>query len=103
MINAPANMPARVLFKSVDEECSSTTSTEGLIRVAVEYDLISDYRLSPTRVVLHQGSTRLSFDPEDARFFLQGLIVGYERTAAGALAQRGARFGDFGGVVVDGG
>ncbi len=56
----------------------SATSTEGLIRVAVEHKLIIDYRLSPTRVTLQHDGRSLTLDPEEARFYLRGLIYGYE-------------------------
>jgi hypothetical protein len=57
---------------------TSSFSTEKLIRLAFEYRLLSDYRMMPRRIELYQGDTLFAFDPEEARFFLQGLLRGYE-------------------------
>lgn len=60
---------------------TSAFSTEKLIRLAFEYRLISDYRMTPWEIELSIDEMTLSFDPEEARFYLRGLIQGYhERT-----------------------
>lgn len=57
---------------------TSKLSIEKMIRLAYEGGLVSDYRMTPSRVELYRSDrTMLAFDPEEARFFLQGLIRGY--------------------------
>ena len=64
-------------------------SIEHLLRISHQYGLISDYRISPTRVTLLQGKQEilLESDPEEARIFLQGLVTG--RNLAMRLATGG--------------
>jgi hypothetical protein len=57
---------------------TSTFSTERLIRLAYNYRLITDYRMMPDRIELFHAGTVYTFDPEEARFFLRGMIRGYE-------------------------
>ncbi|HET6568576.1 MAG TPA: hypothetical protein VFG50_11480 [Rhodothermales bacterium] len=58
---------------------TSRFSIEKLIRLAYQGGLVSDYRMTPSRVELYrQGRSTLVFDPEEARLFLQGLIRGYQ-------------------------
>lgn len=52
-------------------------SIERLISLACRQQIISDYRMTPTRIRLYQDDTVvLESDPEEARFFLQGLLRG---------------------------
>ncbi len=54
-----------------------TLSVEKLIRLSISYGLIEDYRMTPTRIRLFTGGQEMiSCDPEEARFYLQGLIMG---------------------------
>lgn len=52
-------------------------STEKLIRLAFEHQLLSDYRMTPTCIELVSGDHTWSFDPEEARHFLHGLLRGF--------------------------
>jgi len=52
-------------------------STEKLIRLAFEFRLLSDYRMTPTCIELRCGDSSWSLDPEEARFFLHGLLHGF--------------------------
>ena len=56
---------------------TSGYSTEKLIRLAFEHHLVSDYRMTPTCIELHSGDRTWSFDPEEARYFLHGLLRGF--------------------------
>jgi hypothetical protein len=56
----------------------NTLSLEGLLRIAMRYGLMTDYRISPRQVVLiRDRETLITTDPEQARIFLLGLIQGY--------------------------
>lgn len=58
----------------------SSVSIEKLIKIAHELELISDYRMTPGDISLYQGEDIvLKGDPEEVRFFLQGLLQGYHR------------------------
>ena len=52
---------------------------EKMISLAFEYGLICDYSLSPSIIHFDLGSSQLDLDPEEARFFLQGLLSGYQQ------------------------
>ena len=58
----------------------SSVSIEKLIQIAHELHLISDYRMTPTDIMLYQGEdVMLQGDPEEVRFYLQGLLQGYHQ------------------------
>ncbi len=54
-------------------------SIEHLVRQALAYRLISDYRMTSEALDLEQASgVMLRYSPETARVFLHGLVSGYE-------------------------
>ena len=59
---------------------------EKMISVAVGYGLIGDYRLSPDVIRLRIGDSERLLDPEEARYFLSGLLHGYRRVLTGQEA-----------------
>ena len=63
-------------------------SIEHLLRITFQHGLITDYRITPGKVVLFQQDEEIiSCDPEEARIYLQGMLTGQvfaEKEAGGA-------------------
>lgn len=66
-------------------------SIEQLIRISVQYGIVTDYTMSPHRVRLFQREEQiLSANPEEARYFLQGLIRGYTASLESRVGDTGS-------------
>ncbi len=59
---------------------------EKMLDLAYEHRLIDDYRLSPSTIQVVLENHALHLDPEEARFFLQGLLIGRLRAASAGSA-----------------
>jgi 2-keto-3-deoxy-galactonokinase len=54
-------------------------SHDKLLSLAVQSGVLSDYRNGPTRISLYrQEELVFEGDPEEARLFLMGLVLGYD-------------------------
>ncbi len=69
-------------------------SIERLARLAFDYHLVTHYNMSPRVFQIYQSNgVVVECDPEEARFFLHGLIGGYlhavvrDKSATAAIAR----------------
>ncbi|HET6568574.1 MAG TPA: hypothetical protein VFG50_11470 [Rhodothermales bacterium] len=66
-------------------------SIEQLIRISIQYGIVTDYTMSSRRIRLFQHHEQiLNANPEEARFFLQGLIRGYTTSLANRIGESGS-------------
>lgn len=63
-------------------------SIERLIDASLRLRLFTDYEMTPEAIVFRQDDREYTFDPEQARCFLLGLLYGYSRAQTPPVAGR---------------
>ena len=77
---APRDLPSSDVAVTTQRMGIVTLGIEKMLDLAFRYGLIRDYRLSPKRIEIATSRGTLKLGPEEARFFLYGLLCGYEQT-----------------------
>ncbi len=57
----------------------TSMAIERMINLACDYGLINDYRLSPASIEIRHRIGTVRLNPEEARFYLRGLLFGYDK------------------------